>query len=43
MWSHGAPDLAKNEATMFMNEVLTSLGSAKVAVFDGICTVLGSE
>ena len=36
MWSHGAPDLAKNEATMFMNEVLTSLGPANVAVFDGI-------
>jgi hypothetical protein len=28
---------------MFMNEVLTSLGPANVAVFDGICTVLGSD
>ena len=43
VWSHGSPDLAENEATMFMNEVLTSLGPANVAVFDGICTVLGSE
>lgn len=36
VWSHGAPDLAKNEATIFMNEVLTSLGPANVAVLDGI-------
>lgn len=35
VWSHSAPDLAKNEATMFMNEVLTSLEPANVAVFDG--------
>jgi hypothetical protein len=36
VWGHGAPDLAKNEAAMFMNEVLASLGPANVALFDGI-------
>ena len=36
VWSHGAPDLAKNEATMFMNEVFDSLGPANLALFAGI-------
>jgi hypothetical protein len=36
VWSHGTSNLAKSEATMFMNEVLENLGPANVALFDGI-------
>ena len=36
VWSHGAPELAVNEAAMFMNEVLDSLGPANIALLNGI-------
>jgi hypothetical protein len=36
VWGHGAPDLAKSEAAMFMNEVLASLGPANVSLLEGI-------
>lgn len=36
VWGHGVSDLAKNEAAMFMNEVIESLGQDNVDFFQGL-------